>query len=722
MASKPKLRLIVPLLAFLCLWAVRAYPKDAPVNGFFLSDAPVEISADNITFDKSTGTYHAKGNVVVVQNGTILKSEEVVLNSNAGVATAYGTVMAVDKEGNTLTGENLQMNLKEKTAVITHARIFYREDNLHIDSDVIKKTGERSFETESTTYTTCDCKDPKESPAWSFRTSSASVTVGQFLTGWNAKFYIKGLPVLYVPYISVPVKRQRQSGLLQPRFGYSKLRGFAVENSVFWAITPSTDATFYLDVETNRGVGEGAEYRYYRTRESHGEIFLFRFKERDINRVRSFRAGVDNLSRPADASNTRWQFKLDHTELLPAGAVFKANLNLLSDDEYLLDFARKGDDRTLESIENNVSISKNWGSYSLVAQFRYFNNLLDNGDRTTLQKLPEITFSNTDKLIPHTPFYVSSDSSFVYFTRKEGVTGQRLDVKPTLSLPLRPGGLFDLTTSFSPRATLYMLANDPNHHYTDRYLYEINVDAASTFVRYFHPGPGGAEAYRNTIRPRLVYTYIPQADQGDLPQFDAVDNVTAQNTLTYSLTTVLTGKWGGATQPEYRDVAFFEVEQSYDINEGTRKVAPGEAKRRPMSDVRAELRLNPATWLNFAALGEYSIYDHWFNTYNTSVSAHDKRGDTLDVSYRFIRSEATRYLEARGRLHVMRPVDLTYLKRYSFDDGHSLETSYALEYKHQCWSATLTYSERLAEKIVYLNFDLRGLGRVAGIEGKIEPM
>ena len=32
----------------------------------------------------------------------------------------------------------------------------------------------------------------------------------------------------------------------------------------------------------------------------------------------------------------------------------------------------------------------------------------------------------------------------------------------------------------------------------------------------------------------------------------------------------------------------------------------------------------------------------------------------------------------------------------------------------------LTYTERLEEKVIYVTFDLLGLGRVAGIKGRVE--
>ena len=119
------------------------------------------------------------------------------------------------------------------------------------------------------------------------------------------------------------------------------------------------------------------------------------------------------------------------------------------------------------------------------------------------------------------------------------------------------------------------------------------------------------------------------------------------------------------------------------------------------------------------AKGKYDVYEHWFTSYNASLNASDRRGDRLDVSYRFVRNGAS-YLESSARLKVITSIDLTYQKRFSFDEYRSLETSYGLEYRHQCWDTVFTYTERLEEKVVFLTFNLKGLGKIAGIQGSID--
>jgi len=706
-----------------CLALVAALPFFMPSLALGSSadllqkDTPVDITADYLTYDNETATYHARGNVVIVQDSTTLMTDEAMLNTVSGVASARGSVVVIDEGGNTLKGESISLNMKQKTAVIAKGRIFFKNEHLYITGDPITKTGEVSYNLEKTTFTTCDCEEG-ESPAWSLYLNRGKVTIGEFLTGTGAYFYIKSVPVLYSPYVSAPIKRARQTGFLQPKPGFSKLRGFVFRDAFFWAISRNTDATFNLDYESTRGVGEGVEFRYIRSTTSSGEFHFDHFHENDIDRVREFRKDVDNLSRPMNAGNERWYLKMLHSEFFSSGVNIRADVNLVSDDEYFIDFGKDTKDRSQESIESNISISKSWSVYSLVAQWRIFNNLLIPDDTATLQKLPEVTFSGTDSRVFVTPFYISFDSSFVNFSRKVGVTGSRLDIHPRLSLPMNPGGYFDLTPAFSPRATFYMVSEYPRGRFFDRYIYEATVDLTTTFVRVFDTGLENLKALRHTIRPKITYSYVPEAVQSDLPQFDGVDSIGSANGVTYSLNSTLTGKYIEDGIKSYHDYLYLDISQSFNINEATRKLTSATDKRRPFSNVTGEIRLSPARGVSLAGKGNYNYYQHWFDSYDAELAVEDSRGDNLRLTERFLRG-TTKYLEGAARAHILKPLDLTYLVRYSFDQQKSLESVWGLEYTHQCWSAVLTYTERLEEKIVFLTFSLEGLGKVAGVQGSM---
>lgn len=685
----------------------------------FKEDKPVNITADSLNYDNATQTYHASGNVEAVQDKIVLRADEMVFDMANNTGAARGHLSGTDEGGNEMSGESLTMNIKEKTVIIFKARLFFKRENVYLSGDVMKKTGEETYESDKLTYTPCDCPEGQR-PAWSFYASHANVERGQYMTGRHAFFQIKDVPVLYTPYFSVPIKNERQTGFLTPKPGYSRLRGVVIENAFFWDIAKNEDATFYLDVETQRGLGKGAEYRYIRKRSSSGEFNFYQYKEKDIKRVREFRKNFANLARPMTASNDRWQLKYNHNEYLPGGFVIKANINVVSDDEYFIDFAKSAKDRSLESLESNVSLSRNWSAYSFVTQLRYFDNLLVTDKSTILQKLPEMNFKGADQRVGDTPFYISFESSLINFSRDTGVSGQRLDAHPRLSLPVNASGYFDFTPSIAPRATLYEVKDgQQGGGYNERYVYDVKADLTTTFVRVFETDSGALSAVKHTIRPKIEYTYLPEMIQDDQPVFDSVDHLPPISALTYSLNNTLTGKFMRSGEKSYLDFLYMDISQTFDINEATRRLVAVGTVRHPFSDVSAELILKPTAGLKLSGKEKFNTYDQTPTSYDASVEWTGAGGNRVSLTERFLRAQ-TRYIEAYVNYRVARDVNMSYAERYSDDLKRSLETVYGLEYRPQCWSVNATYTVKPEEKSIFFTFNLMGLGKVAAVQGTLK--
>lgn len=697
-------------------------------RGRVSSELPVHIDADSITYDKENNTYHAEGNVVITQGKETIKGARMVLDMRKSLGTAEGDVELIDEGGNVLKGDRLEFSIDTKTGTVKNGRLFYKKQNIYISGIEINKAGEESYNIKNGDFTTCDCKEG-ESPAWKFSANKADVTVGEYLKARNVFFHINDKPVLYSPYVVLPVKRERQTGLLFPKFGYSELRGFKIDNAFFWAISDNTDATLYLDIEAKRGVGKGGEYRYILNNDTKGQFYLYQFQEDDINRVREFRSGDSNLSRPQTASNNRWLLKLKHDQMLPYDTALKVDINRVSDDEYFIDFAKDSQTtasgyftdfsrgltgRSLESLEGNISLSKRWTHFNLVGQFRHFDNLLSGDDDDTLQKLPEITLTGISQQVFRTPFYFSLESSFVNFQRDRGVKGQRLDVHPRVSLPLTPDGFFEFTPSIGYRETLWWVDNMSEHSYS-RNLYDIQADVTTTFVRVYSLAPD-SQKLKHTIRPKLTYAYIPNKDQSGLPSFDSADRISRSNTLTYSVNTILTGKFSTAQKTYTRDIVYLDARQSYDINEATRDLRTSTDKRKPFSDITLETILKPYDWLSASWKGDYDVYDNWFKKQDASFGLTSKRGDALNLSYRYIRNDVE-YLETGARFKAADNISLIFNHRYSYTGSKGIETEYGIDYRKQCWGVSATFTDKLEENIFMITFNLLGLGQVGGISG-----
>ena len=185
------------------------------------------------------------------------------------------------------------------------------------------------------------------------------------------------------------------------------------------------------------------------------------------------------------------------------------------------------------------------------------------------------------------------------------------------------------------------------------------------------------------------------------------------------MNSTLTRKLTGGDKSSYRDYLYLDIRQSYNLHEAQRELVSPTDERKPFSDITGELIIKPSMWASGTARGSFDAYENRFNTYDLAFAASDKRGDNLNIAHRYVRDGAN-YLEGALRAQLSKGLAFTFLQRFSFDENRALETAFGMEYTHQCWNSAITYTERLEEKIIYLTFDLLGLGRVAGIQGRVE--
>ncbi len=699
-------------LLYILFLPAESFPQTMPS-----SSLPVEITADRLTHDKATDTYVAEGHAIVIQGGMKIEADRVVYKRARNEAIATGNVVVTDEKGNVARGRRLELNTERGTGVMESGTLFYKPVNLHIKGNRLIKSGKERYEVKRGRFTTCDCTPP----AWSFTGSDVKVTVGEYLTSKNTLFYIKRIPVLYTPYMIISVKRGRQTGFLRPGLGYSDLKGFSMYNAFFWAISRSTDATFYLDYEAERGVGEGIEYRYIRRRGSEGSFFIYHFKEKDIERLREFRTLDNNLNHPQDAEDDRWQVRYKHREdRLPLGFSMDVNINEVSDDEYFLDFYKDLSERTLQKLESNITISRGFGKFNLVGQLRFFDDLLKDNDKGTLQRVPQITLTGSSIEIPHTPLYFSLDSTYINFRRRSGIDGSRLDMHPSVSLPLKPWGLFELTPKAGFRDTRYVVSEGERNR--ERDIYDLSLNLETTFIRIYHLSK--ESKLRHTIRPQVTYSYIPDRYQDDLPSFDDIDRIAKENKIKYTLTSIFTGRTISNGKKTYYDYLFFKLTQSYDINEARRTLQLGE-KRRPFSVVSGELNALPFEGLSLNLKGDFNPYSRRFDKYITTLGFSDNRNDRLDLSYDYTRGSAN-YLDISVNLRISRGLQAFHRSRFAHKDPNSnkdfdtLETVFGLKYESQCWGVEVSRTERPDERVIMASINLLGLGEIARIRANYQ--
>jgi len=166
-----------------------------------------------------------------------------------------GNVRVITKDM-TLYGSHLEYNLTTGGAVIKNARILTSDFNLV--SNQLTRINENEYIADNAEFSTC--KDCPES--WSVYGEFIKVNVGKYVQIRNGLFKVKGVNVIYLPYIVLPILTKRKSGLLMFAPVSRSGEGIGVQQPVFWAIDDHKDATFTPSFWGRRGYGTDLQYRH----------------------------------------------------------------------------------------------------------------------------------------------------------------------------------------------------------------------------------------------------------------------------------------------------------------------------------------------------------------------------------------------------------------------------------------------------------------------------
>ncbi len=105
-------------------------------------------------------------------------------------------------------------------------------------------------------FTTC----PMAEEAWSIRARSVTLDTRQQVgEARSARVEFKGVPILYLPWLSFPLGNERKSGFLFPTVGNSSRSGAELSVPYYWNIAPNVDLTFEPILYSRRGVDLGGE-------------------------------------------------------------------------------------------------------------------------------------------------------------------------------------------------------------------------------------------------------------------------------------------------------------------------------------------------------------------------------------------------------------------------------------------------------------------------------
>lgn len=764
------------------------------------SDIPWDLEADSVYYDRNTDTYAAEGRAILSQPGKKIIADSLVMNRATMKVEARGNVELYVEE-DILKSDAVEVDLNNETGEIKMGYIFIRKNNFHINGSNIAKTGPDEYEVIDGSLTSCDGPDPD----WRFESSRTEITVDGYGYAYDTVFYVGDLPVFYSPFFAFPVKTTRQTGLLMPQFGVGKRYGVHATIPFFWAIDENQDATFYAQYMTERGLKLGAEYRYdfgdYKGA-LQGDYLHDQRTDDNIDSASNKYGYNDNPNDAPRDNKDRFWLRGFHQQDLGNDFKLMVNLDYVSDQDYLREFnggymgyndARrfflKNYYWDMEGKEDFIRTSKmlvnrNFSASSLNVQAIWHDDIIarQNSDKNfTVQRLPSVTYNIRKQKIENLPLFFTLNSEYGHYWRQDGPMAQRVDLHPRVYAPIN-FGMFTLEPSVGLRETYWYqygddIANTDDKNSHNRVMLDTRTRLSTQFNRVYDVENMGFDSItrlRHIITPEIIYDYIPGLNQNDLPYFTNYDRIGKRNQIFASFTTAFTTKIKAEPQqyprfrederlitagyrqnfneeqvessasPEsafrYLEVLRFNVKQGYDFN------ANQEGKNDSMMPLYGEVRVQPLNWMRLTADAAWSFNDDKFVSRNVSLTAWDRRGDTLFVEWRnnknyddpynmsdvfpdnmlsryYINTNSHLYgfddkdeistFYAAANLRVTSGVDLFGDTEYNFADHTRVETNLGIRYSEQCWAVELNYRDEKDGGIsVGLFFTLLSIGSI----------
>ncbi len=542
-------------------------PKKKPSFEQEGGDGEVVVYSDKQTVEGEKGKriVHHIGNVDVHYGIYRMQADEITIYEAENKMVARGSVIFDQGDDQRITGATSIWNYKTKLGTFEDATGFTNQTNdgtiLYFTAARVERVSLSEIVVTKGKFTACDEAKPK----WSFTADQAKIKTNDRLRLKNARFRVKDIPLLIVPFASISIKQKdRSSGFLTPSIGYSGRKGLRLSTAYYQTLGDSADVTFRGDLYSKRGLGYGLDLRTRANSRSYFNFGFYAVKDRI-------------LGHKTDATHPDQGGSIIYAEgvhYFPNGFTAVADLRITSSLAFRQEFS-DGIQQIISPIENSqIFVNKSWGEYTLNLLARTQVISIPNVREKT-RNLPSISFEKRPSMLSFlNPVYFSFKASLEGVSRREEVddlvlyrqmtrsspvvtpaTVQRLDAYPQLILPLHTK-YFNFTATGAARVTFYSNSFDARRQVISRdvirkygeFVFDVRpVALAKNFY-----GKDDKFRFRHVIEPYLTYRYVRGVDNFNrIIRFDYVDTIANTNEIEFGvINRFYTRRYSEAVTPE----------------------------------------------------------------------------------------------------------------------------------------------------------------------------
>ncbi|BAW80739.1 organic solvent tolerance protein [Candidatus Nitrosoglobus terrae] len=722
MEQRKNILLVVAAISLLGLtpltWAAQTPPNWESCGGTFIKaesdeildptpSGPIDVTAYQAEAEKE-GISTFIGDVKLRRRGQWLDADKAFYDKQNKTIRALGDAHYQDAMLD-ITSDSTKVNLDTDVGEAENARYFLRDYHARGKADGVKRQGSTKTELKEATFTTCNVGDN----AWRLEAGKVDLN-HETGVGFarNARLRLGNIPVLYLPFIRFPIDDRRKSGFLAPSGGRSTNSGASIGIPYYWNIAPNRDATITPRYFSERGFMLGGQFRY-------------------LNRSNQGQVRGTFLPMDEKAHKTRGAFSWQHTGSPWPRWFTNVDINQVSDNRYFEDFSNSLSMASTVALSSEADISYQGNGWNAIGRAQEFQSIDPTIPDAFLpyRRLPQFLVDGffPDRFLG---LDVRVHGEAVNFQKINAVGGTRVDLWPTVSLPLRTGGTY-FTPSIGVRDTQYFLTNTsdavtPTSTFLSRTLPIFNIDTGATFERQLSLGGGG---FRQTLEPRAYYLYVPYQDQKNFPVFDTapLDNYFASLFQPNSFT-------GADRMNDANQVTLALTSRLLESATGTERFRASvgaidffHKRRITLPDVLDDSVTGSVIVSEMAAqltkewslLGEYRFNPSHDQTDLSSagVRYRGENGALMNINYRYRRS-VLQQIDVSGRYPIANHWNVVGRWYEDIRNHRLLEMLGGLEYDSCCWAirvvgrSYITNIEGQRNTSILVQLELKGLGNI----------
>ena len=663
-----------------------------------IADKTGKSANENFTILSSTssikkGEYaNFTGGVTLLNQDKSVVANELSVNRTNSTVNANGDIHFQNK-GIDIFADSLNINQLQKTTSLTATSYQLNDSPGHGSAEKININGNgKTLSFIDSSFTTCYGPVPD----WQMRASEITISSDEkSLEAYNARFSLFDIPVLYVPYLTMPIGTDRQSGFLYPTISSSNSSGIEIETPYYINIAENMDATITPRYMSDRGTQLITEFRYLEGLQS-GQV--------DIEYLNEDKKLINN-------DDSRYLARFQHIGTFSERFRAHVDYTTISDDNYLVDLGSSqfnSNDSYLYQVGEISYFADNWQTTLKLQDFEVLGN-----HQRSYKTLPQIEISRQQKLDNFDGILdIYSELSSFDTADKTQPTAQRYHVEAGLLYPIASPAWF-LNSEVKVLQTNYHQKNinddSPLEKNVSRTLPKIRFHGGVNFDRnltLFNKG------YSQTLEPQLQYLYIPEKDQNNIGiydttnlqddynglfrdrRFSGIDRIAQANQISWGVTSrILTEENNEVLRFSLGRIVYFN-ESNFNSSEQNTVV--------DKSALAADIFLHLSRNWQFSSDIQYNTDLSVTSKSQTSLDYLFSNNQTIQLNHRYTRDVSGESLEQMSLATNVKIANRwQFVGRFTQDlkGKRSIESYAGLEYSSCCWGIRFTYHRNINSKI-----------------------